>query len=138
MSAGLYPGTWSDGRQRWFLVGLLALFALLSVQYTFKVMENRSALIRWSTQIQDIDEGQNIYARYNYPNPPIMALLLRPVVALPPVAGALVWFYLKVAMTLLAFVWVFRLVESPTTPFPPWAKVLTVLLSLRPILSDLS
>src|SRR5437667_265371 len=34
--------------------------------------------------------------------------------------------------------WIFRLVETPEQPFPPWAKAVTVLLSLRPITGDLS
>ena len=74
----------------------------------------------------------------NYPNPPIMALILRPLAGLPPLVGALTWFYLKVVMTFLAIHWAFRLVESPERPFPIWAKGLAVVLSLRPILGDLS
>jgi hypothetical protein len=65
-------------------------------------------------------------------------LLLYPLASLPPLVGALTWFYLKVAMTLAVFHWVFRLVERPEQPFPPWAKAVTVLLSLRPIMGDLS
>jgi hypothetical protein len=56
---------------------------------------------------------------------------------LNPYWGALVWFYLKVAMTLAAFAWVFRLVETPERPFPPWAKAAAILLSIRPIMGDL-
>src|SRR5205085_1119832 len=70
-------------------------------------------------------------------------LILTPVAALPEATGlpvvacALVWFYLKVAMTLLALRWVFALVEAPGRPFPLGAKVLTALLTLRPIAGDL-
>src|SRR5262249_49266933 len=70
-------------------------------------------------------------------NPPVMAVLLRPLAALPPLVGALVWFYLKVGMTLLAFHWVFRLVEEPRRPLPAVAPGVTVVLSLRPILGGL-
>ena len=55
-----------------------------------------------------------------------------------PLAAALLWFYLKVGMTLLALHWVFRLVERHERPFPTWSKVLATLLSLRPIVGDLS
>jgi hypothetical protein len=41
-------------------------------------------------------------------------------------------------MTLAALAWTFRLVESPDRPFPLWAKTLAVLLSLRPIMGDLT
>jgi hypothetical protein len=125
-------------RQRWLLAGLLVLFGLLSVQYGIKVEdEHRSAILRWRPQIQQIDDV-NIYQRYTYPNPPIMALLLKPLLTLPPWAASLTWFYLKVAMTLAALAWTFRLVESPGRPFPLWAKTLAVLLSLRPIMGDLT
>jgi hypothetical protein len=67
-----------------------------------------------------------------------MALLLEGLMRLPPLAGSLAWFYLKVGMALLAFAWVFRLVEMPEAPFPPWAKAVAVILSLRPIMGDLT
>jgi hypothetical protein len=130
--------------QRTFVAALLVVFAAVSVQYTLKALDlrngrqDRSAILRWREQLLQLDSGENIYQRFTYPNPPIMALLLRPLAELPPLAGALVWYYLKVAMALYAFAAVFRLVEAPGRPFPHWAKILTVLLSLRPILGDLS
>jgi hypothetical protein len=66
-----------------------------------------------------------------------MALLLRPLVEMSPPAAAFTWYFLKVGMALLALYWVFHLVEQPDQVFPPWAKVLTVLLSIRPIMGDL-
>jgi hypothetical protein len=67
-----------------------------------------------------------------------MALMLRPLAELPPLAGGLLWYFLKVGMALYAFAAVFRLVEEPGRPFPIWAKALTILFSLRPILGDLT
>jgi hypothetical protein len=66
-----------------------------------------------------------------------MAVLLYPLAKLPPLAAALLWFYLKVGMTLLALRWIFGLVADSGRPFPPWAQALTVLLSLGPVLGDL-
>ena len=129
--------------ERWFLVGLLALFAAVSVQYTFKVLKprqgetTRSAIVRWREQLLQLDAGENIYERFTYPNPPIMALMLRPIAELPPVAGALTWYYFKVGLALASFLLAFRLAQDVGVPFPAWAKGLTVLLSLRPILGDL-
>jgi hypothetical protein len=129
----------ADHRERWFVLALLLVFVVTSVQYTHKILksDSASAIQRWKDQILSFDGGDDPYLHYNYPNPPIMALLLRPIVALPSVLGPLVWFYLKVVMTLLAFLWAIRLVESPEQPFPAWAKALAVLFSLRPILGDL-
>src|SRR5687767_14846765 len=100
-------------RQRWFLLGLIAFFLVLNVQVLFKVQfssrESRSAIVRWMPQIAQLQEGNDIWRRHNYPNPPIMALILMPFAQLPMAIGALAWFYCKVAMTILAIHWLFRL-----------------------------
>ncbi len=125
-------------RQRWFVLALVALFFGLSVQYSFKVKDShRSAFLRWRDQIVELD-SVNIWQRHNYPNPPIMVMLLKPLVPLPPLIGSLVWFYLKVGMALAAIYLMFRLVETAGWPWPWWAKALAVALSLRPIMGDLS
>ena len=129
------------GAQRLFFACLLLLFAAVSVQYSFKVLKGRSAINRWAPQLQQMENGEDIHKSYNYPNPPIMALMLWPLselVTWSPLAGALTWFYVKVVLAIVCMLWVFRLVESPEQPFPVWAKGLTVLLSIRPILGDLT
>jgi hypothetical protein len=123
--------------QRWFVLGLLLLFVGLSVQYSIKATGGRSAYLRWRPQLNHIGD-EDIYQHYAYPNPPIMALLLEPLARMPPLAGSLCWFYLKLAMAAVAILWIFRIVEDPGQPFPPWAMALTVVLSLRPIMGDLS
>jgi alpha-1,2-mannosyltransferase len=123
--------------ERSIVLGLVVFFAALSIPYAIKASDQRSAIVRWAPQLQQLDE-EDIYQRFAYPNPPIMAILLWPLAELPPLAAALLWFYLKVGMTLLALHWVFRLVERHERPFPAWAKVLATLLSLRPIMGDLS
>jgi hypothetical protein len=132
--AAAHPRTWP---QRWFVLGLLLLFVVLSAQYTAKALANRSAFERWRPQLDGLDRGENIYDVYVYPNPPIMALLLKPLADMKPPFGALLWYYLKAGMALASLYWVFRLVEGNGPPFPPWAKALVVLLSLRPIMGDL-
>jgi alpha-1,2-mannosyltransferase len=130
--------------ERGYLALLLAGFAAVSVQYTIKALDersgrqDRSAILRWRDQLLRLDGGENIYERDRYPNPPIMALLLRPLADLPPLAGALAWYYLKVGMVLAAFAMTFRLVEESGSLFPAWAKALTVMVSLRPIVGDLT
>ncbi|MBX7105091.1 MAG: DUF2029 domain-containing protein [Gemmataceae bacterium] len=129
--------------QRQFLAALLTVFVLTSVAYTAKVLTprdgetTRSAIVRWRNQLLTLDSGENIYEKFTYPNPPVMAVMLRPLASLPPVAGALVWFYLKVGMALASFAIVFRLARDGDRAFPPWAQALTVVLSIRPVLGDL-
>ncbi len=130
-----------------FVAALSLLLIGITVQYSFKVLTPRkdghtqSAILRWAQQIEAMEDGENIHAKYNYPNPPIMPQMLWPLAKLAkvsPLAGALTWFYVKVALALLCILWAFRLVETPEQPFPAWAKALTVLLSIRPILGDLT
>ena len=92
-------------------------------QYTVKISAATAPprSRRWREQILSLDDGENPYHRFNYPNPPIMALILRPIVELPGLAGPLVWFYLKVGMALLALHWTVLLVETPEQSFPAWA-----------------
>ncbi|MBP3959375.1 DUF2029 domain-containing protein [Gemmata sp. G18] len=113
-----------------FLAILTAIVMLMSVKYAAKIakpgdtgQQSRSAFLRWRQMVNGVFAGENIYVGVNeYPNPPIMAVLLRPFTALPPVTGALVWFYTKVLLAVLAAVWVFRLCgganREPTPPSP--------------------
>jgi hypothetical protein len=142
------PAWWS--RPHLYTLVLAFFFAGLSISYGIKASHNGSAFQRWQPQISALGDGVDIAQRFNYPNPPIMALLLYPLARLPAAAqelgmtekaastfAALCWFYIKAGLTLLAFRWVFQIVEDPSRPFPLWAKCLTVLLALRPIMSDL-
>jgi hypothetical protein len=137
MHRGTAQRTVATSPQRWFVLGLLLLFLGLSIQYSIKARANRSAILRWREQLNQLAD-EDIYQRFTYPNPPIMALLLEPLAQLPPLLGSLSWFYLKVLMTLVALHWFFRIVEGPDRPYPPWAKALAILLSLRPIMGDLT
>lgn len=129
---------------RQFSIALALVIVVVSLQYTIKIVDvrngrqDRSAILRWREQLLQLDSGENIYQKFTYPNPPIMALMLRPLADLPPIAGALTWYYLKVVLTVLAFAAIIRIVSSASEPFPPWAIGLAVLLSLRPVIGDLT
>ncbi len=133
--------------RRVFLAAMVALVVGVSVQYSAKVLSpradgfTRGAINRWANQLQDMEGGENIHAKYNYPNPPVMAQLLWPVSELAtasPLAGALAWFYLKIGMALVCFLWAFKIVETPAFRVPVWGKLLAVALAARPILGDLT
>ncbi len=126
-----------------FVLALAALVVGMSVKYAAKASkpgddgrQTRSAFLRWRAMIHEAFAGTNVYVGvHEYPNPPVMAVVLKPFADLPPLAGALAWFYAKVLMAALACVWVFRLVGPEASD---WAKGLAVLLSLQPLLGDLS
>jgi alpha-1,2-mannosyltransferase len=144
---------------RWRAIFLLALATVVMVagfRYAAKIekasvlgTQTRSAFLRWRAQIvgdtwpdgrpiPGLKQGADPYWLYNYPNPPIMALVLWPFFELPPTTGALVWFFLKAGMAAIAVVWAFRLVEGTGPSIPDGAKAAAVLLGLHPILGDLS
>ena len=103
-------------------IGLLTIvLVVMSLQYISKAskpaytgQQTRSAFLRWRSMILDVFDGVNVYVGLNeYPNPPVMAIVLRPFAELPPLLGAMAWFYAKVAMAVLAARWIFRLVQPP-------------------------
>ena len=111
-----------------FVAALAVAVLLTAVKYAAKIdkpsetgQQSRSAFLRWRTMVNGVFAGENIYVGKNeYPNPPVMAVVLRPFTALPPTVGALAWFFAKVLLAALSAVWVFRLVsrEEPTPPAP--------------------
>jgi alpha-1,2-mannosyltransferase len=112
------------GRFRLGFLGLLAIvLVVMSLQYLAKAskpgesgQQTRSAFLRWRAMIRNVFDGVNVYTGLNeYPNPPIMVIVLRPFAELPPIVGAMAWFYAKVAMAALATIWIFRLVKPPQT-----------------------
>jgi hypothetical protein len=133
------PASWSESSsaRRLFLAGLVLLFVVLALRYAPKALDDRSAFARWRSQLEKLGKV-DISKEFNYPNPPVMAVLLEPLARMAPLPGALVWFALKAGMALLSLYWVFRLVESWGAPFPAWAKGVVVLLSLKPIVDDLN
>src|SRR5262245_56217405 len=101
------PSAVGAAGQRWFLLALVLFFVGLSGYHSFKVARHKSAILRWQRQLLDLsDNGTDISAAYNYPNPPVMAVILSPLARLPPRALAFVWFYVEVGVTFLVLLWV--------------------------------
>ena len=128
-------------RPRWLVLVLLLIFAGIHLQYVCKLTHsqssNRSAFLRWRPQLLQLNEGVNVWEKYAYPNPPIMALILSPYVQLSPLCGSTLWFATKALLAILAIFLVLSLLDSPEQPFPLWGKLLAIGLSLRPIEGDL-
>ena len=133
---------------RWKIV-LWVIVALIIASSTYRYAEKvhkvsrdgtqtKSAFLRWRDQIQGLEHGDDIYHKYNYPNPPIQALILWPLTELDRLPGAMVWFFLKVLMAIVAVIWSIRICESAGAGIPLWAKTLAIFFSLHPILGDLS
>ena len=56
---------------------------------TSKALKDRSAIVRFMEQLRNMDSGEDIYHRYSYPHPPLMAWMLRQLARLPDLAGLL-------------------------------------------------
>jgi alpha-1,2-mannosyltransferase len=125
------------GRRAVWIAVLITMIGAGMV-YADKAAEDRSAYIRWRHQVLEMMAGSNIYDKYYFPNPPIMPLTLYPIMSLPPVEGALVWFGLKAAFAGLAVLMCLRMVRIGDRPVPSWVQAMIVILSLRPIMSDLN
>ena len=108
------------------------------VVYAGKAADDRSAFIRWRHQVLQFWGGENIYDAMMFPNPPIMPLTLLPFMLLSPVPGALCWFALKAALTAVSVWLCFRMVRPPgSRPLPSYVQAVVLILSFRPLLSDL-
>jgi hypothetical protein len=116
-------------------------FIVLAGQYFLKIHHGptRSAFLRWGNQIQDLQQGINIWDVHEYPNPPIMALVLMPFAQLQAHIAAMTWFVFKALLTLLAIHWVWRTADSwRGQPLSAWARFVGLLLVLGPIEGDLT
>jgi hypothetical protein len=122
-------------RAVWACALLIAIAA--GIFYANKAGDGRSAFIRWRPQVLAFWHGENIYDVQMFPTPPIMPLTLLPLASLPPIAGALSWFVLKVVLTAVAIWFCFDMIRPPGRPLASWIQAAILLFSLRPILSDL-
>ncbi len=115
----------------------VTVIVIAAAFYYPKAADNRSAFVRWRPQVLKFWEGVNIYDKYYFPNPPILPITLGPLMVLPPVSGAMVWFAIKVALTSMSLVLCLQIVKPRDRPFPPFFQSAVLVMSLRPILGDL-
>jgi hypothetical protein len=141
------PSTASSVARRGHIVlalGLLMGLSIISVQYYHKVLQpdeagrqTRSAFLRWRGMLHELYAGGNIYVgRQEYPNPPIMAIILWPFAALPPLGGALLWLYAKVAMALLAICWCLSLTAPPKLSLA--GQIVAIAIAVPALIGDLT
>src|SRR6516165_3340346 len=101
----------------WFL--WVAIVLIAAAFYYPKAADHRSAFVRWRPQVLKFWDGVNIYDKLLFPNPPILPITLGPLMALPPVAGAMTWFGIKVILTTIAVLLCLGMVKGTDQPFPP-------------------
>ena len=129
--------------QGWILGLLVVFFALINIQYFLKVRHSdrpnsQSAFQRWAPQVRELNDGVNIWSKYNWPNPPIMALILKPYMDVDPILlGSQFWLLTKMLCAAASIFLIFAMLDRPKHPFPLWGKLLAVVLFMRPMEGDL-
>jgi hypothetical protein len=129
---------------------LIIVVGIWAGKHVRKTSKGGTAFVRWRPQIQALVHGENVYEQglipdedgeadgdMAYPNPPLMAICLYPLTLLPPVAGAVIFFLIKVAMAIGLFMWAIRLASGRGPPMPVWGVAVLLVLALRPYTGDL-
>jgi alpha-1,2-mannosyltransferase len=129
--------------QWWIAAGLGFFFLAIGIQHSLRIKnsdrpDSKSAFLRWLPQFRELNGGVDIWQKYNWPNSPVMAILLEPFMLVdPPMLGSQLWLIAKMGFAALSILLVFKMLDRPDRPFPFWGKALAVLLALRPIEGDL-
>src|SRR5882724_14692 len=84
---------------RWLVVAFLAAATAVGAYYVGVKGVKRSAFNRWRPQILALWNDEDVYYKYAFPTPPIMALILSPFASLASTAGMTAWFVFKVVLT---------------------------------------
>ena len=137
-----WVATFPERRARRIVWSTFALLLVVAAcWYAKKASDGNSAFVRWREQVRMFwFDGVNIWDKQMFPNPPIVPISMLPLMLLPTVVGgAMLWFLLKTALAALSARACFRMVgwASSGRTFSPWGEGVVLLLSLRPILSDL-
>ena len=131
--------------RRTLAIALLIVLGISALRYADKIRKpsrdgtlTKSAFLRWRGQILALDAGEDIYQKYQYPNPPVQALILLPLTRLSPIPGAMTWFTLKVIMAVVSWWWAYRLTVGTGGRLSTISLFIAILFTLHPVLGDLS
>jgi hypothetical protein len=134
---GLWLGMDRPFSRRGLVWGLILFFAVLGAYYVGVKGPGRSALNRWKPQVESLWQGEDIYLRYGFPTPPIMAIILTPFCWMPGSWAMLAWFAFKSALLSWICVRLVGVVEQWKGPIPSWGFWVAALLAVRPVMGDL-
>ncbi len=138
IDTGLIERQRRDRLSQWVFWSLWSIIVLIAAAFYYeKANDHKSAFVRWRPQVLQFWDGVNIYDKMLFPTPPLMPITLYPLMVLPTIVGAMLWFAIKVGLTTASLAMCFRLVQREDGLYPPLFRSLVLLLSLRPILGDL-
>jgi alpha-1,2-mannosyltransferase len=122
------------------MVAFLIIYLVSGITVFRKAKEDRTALLRWSYHTDRIKHRETIYGAQggSYPNLPFMLMILMPFHAMGPIAGSLAWQTFKFLIILFIFWSTVKVARNNGPPWPDWALLVLILLSLRVFISDLT
>lgn len=131
---------------------IILIFASMFIFSAIKVLrkitdtekQNRTAFVRWSRFCEKLDNKEMLYHPFDvrkkmekkdeYPNLPMMLLILKPFYALGKIPGSLLWMTFKLLWAII----IVYVALSYAQNFPNWAKILAVALTFRIFSSDMT
>ena len=120
------------------ILGVL-LSGLALIQAVHRARKGRSAFLRWDPDFEAFWSGAELYAtgaQEGYPTLPVTLVLMEPFRVLGPVLGSAAWATFKIGLAWWLVTRALRLASASTRSLSPWAQLAIVLLSFRPLLSD--
>ena len=131
-------------RATWWRNPALVLGVLLSVlalvQSHHHARKGRGAFLRWESADAALWAGEELYSsgsEEGYPTLPVTLVLMSPFRAVGPVAGSVLWAAFKIGLSWWLLARVLALAAGRERSLPTWAQLAILLLSFRPILSDI-
>lgn len=122
-----------------WVVGI-GLSILAAIQALHRARQGRGAFLRWEDDFTAFWSGGEIYGvgAEGYPTLPITLLLMSPFRALGTVPGAFAWALFKIGLAWWLVTRALRLAGESGRKLLPLATLAVLLLSFRPLLSDIT
>ena len=122
------------------LAVFLGIYVASAVKVIHKAKNKRTAFLRWAKYTEMLTRGEIIYnpEREQYPNLPMMALILMPFHAVGPMKGSLCWLTVKYVLILAIFWTTVKVSRSNGPAWAGWSLLVLLLLSTRVFVSDLT
>jgi len=125
-----------QSRMPWLLGAALSALAL--IQALHRAGQGRVALLKWEPDLAAFWSGAPLYGVgvEGYPTLPLSLLLMSPFRALGELPGALAWAVFKIGLAWWIVTRALRLAGEARPALGPWAVVAVLVLSFRPLHSD--
>jgi alpha-1,2-mannosyltransferase len=125
-------------RAPWILGLGLSILGL--IQALHRARQGRCALLKWGPHFETLFEGGELYGvgAEGYPTLPFSLMVMAPFDALGAIAGSLMWALFKIGLAWWIVTRAFRMVNAQQPLLAPGAALFVIVISFRPLLSDIT